>query len=286
MLQFIPVQDENIFSVRATGKLGHGDYASFLPELERQIKRYGKISLFMELDDFFGWDLSAISDEMRWELEHGDNLEKVAIVGDKAWQRWMTLMAKPFTSAEVRYFPRDEAQEAWEWLREREPSEQELAELEIAAYAQILVPVDFSPHSVHAAKRAVIMAEKFNAHLLMLNVINEEYLYDILYEPGDLGFGGYRLPPSPFEKDALRDSAHNRMRMLLESLGVKEISTEVVMGTPSSAITSFAAAQKVDLIVMGTHGRRGVARLLGSTAHAVQGRAHCEVLTVPLKGNH
>ncbi len=283
MLQFIPVQDENIFSVRATGKLRHEDYESFLPELEKQIKRYGTVSLFLELDDFFGWDLSAISDEVRWELAHGDKLEKVAIVGDKAWQRWMALMAKPFTSAEVRYFSRDEALDAWDWLRDREPTDQELAEQDVLPYRRILAPVDFSPHSVHAAKRAVSIAKKFDAQLLMLNVINEEYLYDILYEPGDLGFGGYRLPPSQAEKDALRDSAHNRMRMLLESLGVEDIRTEVVMGTPSTAIVSFSSAQQVDLIVMGTHGRRGIAKLLGSTAHAVQGRACCEVLTVPLK---
>ena len=118
MLQFIPVFDGNTIAVRASGKLTLEDFQQFFPQLETQIKRLGKISLLFEFDNFSGWDLDAAIDDIKFGMKHLSDFERIAMVGDKSWEHWMALIAKPFLiSSEVRYFNRENLQQAWDWLR-------------------------------------------------------------------------------------------------------------------------------------------------------------------------
>ncbi len=96
MLQFLPAADGNILAARASGKLSHEDYQNFLPKLEKEIKSLGKISLLLELDNFHGWDLKAAKDDVEFGMQHMDDFDRIAIVGEKAWERWMVAMMKPF----------------------------------------------------------------------------------------------------------------------------------------------------------------------------------------------
>ena len=77
--------------------------------------------------------------------------------------------------------------------------------------------------------------------------------------------------------------AKQRMNQLLQDIAVStEVRSDVLFGTPRHAILSYAAAQGVDLIVVGRHGRGGLSRLMGSNANALVHKARCEVLTVPV----
>ena len=81
----------------------------------------------------------------------------------------------------------------------------------------------------------------------------------------------------------MQNAAHDRLGSLLTDNETRELAPERVMrlGKPADAIVAFAAERDIDLIVMGTHGREGVARMLvGSVAEAVVRRALCPVLTV------
>ncbi|MCK4846227.1 MAG: STAS/SEC14 domain-containing protein, partial [Deltaproteobacteria bacterium] len=51
-------------------------------------------------------------------VKHHGDLERMALVGEKKWEKWMASFTKPFTKAEVRYFDASEVDQAWEWLRE------------------------------------------------------------------------------------------------------------------------------------------------------------------------
>jgi hypothetical protein len=105
-----------ILEVHLHGKLGREDYEKFIPETERLIRQHGKISILVEMHDFHGWDGSALWEDLKWNAQHFKDIERLAIVGETTWHRWMTGFCKPFTNAEVRYFEPGELDEARAWV--------------------------------------------------------------------------------------------------------------------------------------------------------------------------
>jgi hypothetical protein len=106
-----------ILVVKLTGKLTKEDYQQFTPEIERLIKQHGKIRMLVQLHDFHGWTVSAIWEDIKFDLKHFQDVERLALVGEKAWEHGMAVFCKPFTSATIRYFNRGEAEQAEAWIR-------------------------------------------------------------------------------------------------------------------------------------------------------------------------
>jgi hypothetical protein len=102
--------------VKLTGKLTKDDYQQFTPEIERLIKQHGKIRMLVQLHDFHGWTVSAIWEDIKFDLKHFQDVERLALVGEKAWEHGMAVFCKPFTSATIRYFDRGEAEQAEAWI--------------------------------------------------------------------------------------------------------------------------------------------------------------------------
>jgi nucleotide-binding universal stress UspA family protein len=141
-------------------------------------------------------------------------------------------------------------------------------------FRRILMATDFSPASEAAFEEAVSLARESGAALTILHV----------YETP----AGAAVPYLPVEGYleslvAARTEAEGRMRHLLsrDALRGLDVRAEVTKGLPGTHIVETATREKADLIVMGTHGRRGVARLLlGSVAAMVIAVAPCPVLTI------
>jgi ubiquinone/menaquinone biosynthesis C-methylase UbiE len=108
-----------ILEVHASGKLAHADYQRFAPEFERLVKRPGKIRILFLMENFRGWKAPALWDDIKLNLKHLSAVERLAMVGNKKWQKWMSEFCSPFTTAEIRYFDRSSASEAREWLDEK-----------------------------------------------------------------------------------------------------------------------------------------------------------------------
>jgi len=287
MFQFIPVHEGNIFAIRVSGKLSHDDYQQFIPKLEELIKPDEIISLLIELDDFHGASLAAIKDEFSIGIKHPDAFARVAIVGDKKWQKWMAFISSPFIKSKTKYFNRSELQLAWDWLRVKSLSNDELADRPIIPYEKIMVGVDYSPHSKHAVRRAVELEKQNDSRLLLVNIVNEAELYDFYSEPSGMGFFMTEYSLAEMESigamlRSLTDKSKKQMADLIDSLGLDQKQGIVLQGRPKATLISYAAAQDVDLIVMGTHGLRGIDIVLGSSTRYVQSHARCEVLSVPL----
>jgi nucleotide-binding universal stress UspA family protein len=139
---------------------------------------------------------------------------------------------------------------------------------------KVLVPVDFSEPSATALGYATALARHFGASVHVLHAVEE---------PLAQGWNGYGLP----EVHALRAQALADARRQLEEAvpeGERDRqATELVIrrGEPWQEIVAFARERQMDLIVMGTHGRGGMAHLLmGSVAEKVVRSAPCPVLTV------
>lgn len=275
MIRQIPVQEDNIVAFRLSGRLSHADYQTFLPRLEKLIEESGRLSVLLELVDFHGWDLAAAWDDFRFGMAHPDGFERIAIVGHGALQRWMTLMAKPFISAGVRFFEQEQLGDAWDWLRE--PSrEAALDEAEPIAYRRILVGVDFSAHSVRAVRRGLDLAKRYGGQVRLVHAVDNRPYYDQAYDA--------MIPVGVDLDRKLVEAAEENLQRMIDEVGAGDLTGNVLLGSPKGVILSQAEGLHADLIVMGTHGHHGVTRLLGSTASAVSHNARCDVLTVRIDG--
>jgi nucleotide-binding universal stress UspA family protein len=133
---------------------------------------------------------------------------------------------------------------------------------------RVLVPTDFSRASRTALRYGVALARPFKAQLHLLHVPEL---------PGTDGVHPFGL----FE--TMRRATHERLRAQLTERERRELKPEraVRLGAPADEIVDYASERDIDLIVMGTHGRQGVARMLvGSVAEKVVRRAPCSVLSV------
>jgi nucleotide-binding universal stress UspA family protein len=143
-------------------------------------------------------------------------------------------------------------------------------------FTRILVPTDFSAPSDVALTYARVMARQFGGSLRILHVVE-----DTTFEDGPLSDA--LIPPSPVSrtshlKEALERLAH---RITSEDREQLDARCEVIFGKASHAIVDYASDNGFDLIVMGTHGRDGIAHLLmGSVAELVVRSAACPVMTL------
>jgi universal stress protein A len=143
-------------------------------------------------------------------------------------------------------------------------------------FSRILVPTDFSPPSDAALEYARILAAKFGSTLRILHVIDDP--------SASSDFVGDGFAPSTEDiRNGLLEQARKRLDHLMNLVDRSRYHAhaDAVLGTPAEAIIDFASATGTSLIVMGTHGRTGLAHLLmGSVAEQVVRTAPCPVLTV------
>jgi nucleotide-binding universal stress UspA family protein len=145
----------------------------------------------------------------------------------------------------------------------------------MSRFRRILHPTDFSSASTAAFKRAVAMAKKDRSELVLVHV---------LAPPMPIAGEGY-IPPNVYEdlEASAQRYAEKRLATLKDKAKTAGVRASIVIreGVADEQIVRAARAKKADVIVIGTHGRTGLARLfLGSVASRVVTAAPCPVLTV------
>jgi hypothetical protein len=117
-IQLTEKNDGRLLEIQVDGKLAHEDYAHFVPEFERLVKLHGKIRVLFAMTDFHGWDGAALWDDVKFSVKHFSDIDRLAMVGDKKWEKGMSVFCKPFTTAQIRYFDRPAIGDARAWLAE------------------------------------------------------------------------------------------------------------------------------------------------------------------------
>jgi len=107
-----------ILTVHASGKLEKQDYERFVPEVERLIGEHGKIRVLLELADFHGWTAGALWQDVKFDVKHFNDIERLAVLGETKWERGMAQFCRPFTTADIRFFEHREAEAAKRWIEE------------------------------------------------------------------------------------------------------------------------------------------------------------------------
>lgn len=107
----------DVLEVEVSGKLERADYERFVPRAEESIAAHGAVRVLLVMRDFHGWTAGALWEDLKFDLKHFADVERLALVGEERWQKGMAAFTRPFTRAEVRWFDLARLQEAREWAR-------------------------------------------------------------------------------------------------------------------------------------------------------------------------
>lgn len=140
----------------------------------------------------------------------------------------------------------------------------------MASYKRILVGLDLSEDSSQVLQKAADISAAFDSQLSLTHVI----------EPLTFAYGG-DIPMDLSEvQEQLQTQAKEQLRKAAAELNVPPERQHVVLGQPATEIHRLAEELDADLVIIGSHGRHGLALLLGSTANGVLHGAGCDVLAV------
>lgn len=123
MLQLLDFTGQNIIATKADDLLGLKDYEKIHPFIHNIINTGNKVRWYFEMDDDSNsgstgfWEDGVI--EINYgsmKFTHSDDIEIIAIVGDKKWEKCMKSIMKPFTKAKVVYFEMAEKEKAKAWI--------------------------------------------------------------------------------------------------------------------------------------------------------------------------
>ena len=137
-------------------------------------------------------------------------------------------------------------------------------------YQNILVAVDLGATTETIIRRAAALARQDDAELHVLHVI----------EPLAITYGGDIPMDISHIQDQIHETAEKHLREFAKYLDVEKSDQHLIFGRPESEIHALAYSIGADLIVVGSHGRHGLALLLGSTANGVLQGAPCDVLAI------
>ena len=137
-------------------------------------------------------------------------------------------------------------------------------------YQHILLGIDLSGESAQVVARAVTLRDAFASKLSIVHVI----------EPLSFAYGGDIPMDFSGVQEEIQKQAQQQLAKISEPIGIVESDRHLVVGRPESEIHHIAEEIGADLVVVGSHGRHGLALLMGSTANGVLHGSRCDVLAV------
>ena len=108
-----------VVGYKIVGKVTAEDYAQLNPEVQALVDQYGDtVCMLLDLQAFAGEEVKAWLPDLKFGHRFHEKIARIAIVGDKRWEKWLTALADPFYAREARFFYPEEIDAAWAWLRE------------------------------------------------------------------------------------------------------------------------------------------------------------------------
>lgn len=118
MLEILDETSEDVVAFRVSGKHIHDESHKLAGMIDARIAKYGHVNCFVEITDTHGVALSALKEGLDFDMQHGHQIRRCAVVGDHAWEKWLVkLLGLFFRNAEVRFFPGAERADALEWVQ-------------------------------------------------------------------------------------------------------------------------------------------------------------------------
>ncbi len=143
----------------------------------------------------------------------------------------------------------------------------------MSIYNRVLIAVDLTEDSLEVSRRGQAMADLCQAKLSFLHVVE--------FMPVDPA-GEALLPPPVDLESELVQGARQRLDTLCSNLGLEQAPRRIEVGNIKAEILRVIEEEQADLLVLGSHGRHGLALLLGSTEKSLLHKAPCDILAVRL----
>ena len=118
MIKKLGESSGNVIGYKAIGTITASDYMTLEPEVRALVEKEGNIRMLIDLSEFKWEKMEAWLQDLKFGLEFRHEIQKMAIIGDKTWEKWMTNLARPFYVHDVRFFHSADIDKAWAWLRE------------------------------------------------------------------------------------------------------------------------------------------------------------------------
>lgn len=151
---------------------------------------------------------------------------------------------------------------------------------------KILIAIDYNPTAQHIAESGYSLAKSMNAEVTILHVVADYTYYSSLDYSPVLGFDSFSNLGALQSNTVieLQNAAKDYLEKIKNHLGDESIRTLVKEGDTGDAVLSAAKELNVDIIVMGTHGRRGLDKILmGSVAEKVLRHSEVPMFIIPFK---
>lgn len=101
---------------KLSGDITKADYSIFVPVISEIVDQEGSVNLLLDITDLKMEEPGAWGADLRFGKEYHDKIAKLAMVGDKAWEKWLTKLCTPFYAKDAKYFSANEQDEARAWV--------------------------------------------------------------------------------------------------------------------------------------------------------------------------
>lgn len=118
MFKVLDLTKNDLIAIQVDGKLKKEDYDKVTPVIEKTVREYGKIRLYIQLDDVDGIEPKAFREDVKTYLKHFKHMKKIAVVGKNRWEKMWSNLSGPFISGEVKYYEFPEIKKAREWIQQ------------------------------------------------------------------------------------------------------------------------------------------------------------------------
>ena len=114
MIEAMDRSTQTVLGFKVSGTVTKDDYEVLTPAVEAAIDANGSVSLLLDLTGFHWEKVSAWASDLRFAKQYHDKISKMAIVGDKKWERHLASLCSPYYAKEAKFFESDG--DAWDWL--------------------------------------------------------------------------------------------------------------------------------------------------------------------------
>lgn len=98
------------------GTVDESDYKQFVPLAEARIEKRGHLNLLVDISEVSGFRPAALWEDLKFDVKHYSDVSRLAIVGKDESRAWLATIAKPFTGADVEFYPKSELDAARRWV--------------------------------------------------------------------------------------------------------------------------------------------------------------------------
>ena len=117
MIEELNGRDGNTVGFKVTGRFTGGQMKALADRVDAVVAEAGPVRLLVELKDFRGIEVDVLWEKAKFAFAHLRDIERMAVVGDRAWEEWWVKIGGTLAPAETRYFDHDDIDAAWDWLK-------------------------------------------------------------------------------------------------------------------------------------------------------------------------